>query len=545
MNHRFRSALVFTLCLSLAACGGSGSGTSASPGASADASPTVSQGTVTGFGSVIVDGDRISDTSATVETVGDGGLARAGKSADVKLGQRVEVDRAADGSARTIRVVPELIGVVSALDALNKTLTVNTNTVRTNADPTSGPVTTYGGYSAFGDIAVSDRVEVHGYPVVSGTGTLTIQATRIEQKAASTAALVTGTIGSLASGSFRLGSLTVSTGPSTVVRPTGAVLANGQRVSVLAAAGISAGAMTATEIRVRRASSDSTTIRSAGMIAGYVPASSTFTIGGLAVDASAASVVPASASLANDLYAVVTGTFDAGGNVLKATQVRVLRAVTQPPVELHGTITEFVDASRFKVRGVLVDATGATFKNGSSGSLANNVAVEIHGNVVNDVVKATTVEVQTLDSHDAVDLVATVQGYDPATRALTLTLRVGATLKLTLADPTTFLPAGKTAADLTAGTAVLVHGTRSGGDWNADTVTVLGQTSVGSAFLLGIAADLSPSTGTPTTFKIEGLTMNVGTATLPAGFAAGSRVIVQYGFAGGVYTATSVQLLTN
>ncbi len=546
-RRTLRSITNVALCAALAACGGNTGDTTGATGASSTtaSSPALTKGTVTGFGSVIVDGERISDAGATVEVQGDAGLAAKGLATDVKLGQRVEVDRDADGKALTIHIAPELIGLVTAIDASAHTVTVNTIAIGTNTDAANGPVTTYDGYTQFSDIAVGDRVEVHGSATVEGSGKIAITATRIEQKPMTTAVVVTGPISDFSSTgkTFKLAGLTVTFGDATRLLPTGATLADGERVTVLAANGVNAGAIDATAIRVRKAPGTSETIRVAGLISGLVSGGTTLKIGDLAVDASKAKITPASGSLGNGQYAIAVGTVDTATGTLDATEVHVIRGLTTLPVELHGTITDFTSASAFKLRGVLVDASAAKIRGGVLADLADNVAVEVHGNVVDNVVEASTVDIQKVSDQDVADITGVVQKLDPTTKVLTLTLRNGAPFAVNLTDASVYMPNGKTIDSLTIGTLVRVHGHVVSGALTADLVVVFGAAdSAAPHTVTGGVHDIAPSTGTPESFRIEGLTIRVGSATLPQGFANGVRVLVQFTVSNGVFTATSIAL---
>ncbi|MDO8303205.1 MAG: hypothetical protein Q7T18_08185, partial [Sedimentisphaerales bacterium] len=144
MNKQTILSIVASTCVAgiLSACGGAGSGystatvnTTPTPVASGNA--TIS-GTVTGFGSLIVDGKRI-----------DNHAVAAGKehedasvvTVELKLGQHVEVQHDGNLVAKQIRVISEVEGRVEKIDLTAGSLTVLGQSIFVNIDATLGPVT--------------------------------------------------------------------------------------------------------------------------------------------------------------------------------------------------------------------------------------------------------------------------------------------------------------------------------------------------------------------------------------------------------------------
>ena len=109
------SRAALTACASLAilgvlaACGGGNEQTARTGSGGSGLGTTV--GSVTGFGSVIVDGEAWDDRNARVE------IERAGAvlPAESKLGQRVEIEYQQRGTADRVRVNAEVIGRVSEI----------------------------------------------------------------------------------------------------------------------------------------------------------------------------------------------------------------------------------------------------------------------------------------------------------------------------------------------------------------------------------------------------------------------------------------------
>ena len=108
VTHTLAGAALLS-ALVLAACGG-GSGGSASTAASSSVAQTAS-GTVTGFGSVYVDGVEIEDARATTRVENADGSYSA---TALQLGQRVRVAHDGSGTASGVTVDAAVIGAVAS-----------------------------------------------------------------------------------------------------------------------------------------------------------------------------------------------------------------------------------------------------------------------------------------------------------------------------------------------------------------------------------------------------------------------------------------------
>ena len=142
--HGALLALSLGAAVALQGCNG-GSADNTASGSSAgvgSGGSGYSTGTVTGFGSVVVDGVHIDDRNATADSEVSGGTTEP---ADVKLGQRVEVETSQDGVAKAIHVMAEVIGLVQSVDSAGQKLVVAGQTVLINSDANKGPVTVYDG----------------------------------------------------------------------------------------------------------------------------------------------------------------------------------------------------------------------------------------------------------------------------------------------------------------------------------------------------------------------------------------------------------------
>jgi hypothetical protein len=100
--------------------------------------------------------------------------------------------------------------------------------------------------------------------------------------------------------------------------------------------------------------------------------------------------------------------------VLKATRIWVIPASEQRRVVLTGQATEFVSAKNFKVRGVLVDADAANYKNGAKAELKMGAFVTVVGHVDKDYVKADEVRFDTPPRGMEIKLFGVVSEYKAA-----------------------------------------------------------------------------------------------------------------------------------
>jgi hypothetical protein len=403
---RWRRALgAGFVAMLLAACGGGGDGAVGSGGTgtatptvgsgTASATPAVSAGTISGFGSVIVNGVRYDDAKATV--IDDAGAVRG--SASLRLGMQVEV-RGSDnadglsGTADSIRVSDEARGPVSAIDVAAGTLRVLGIPVKV------GTATIYDGVTGLAGLALGDIVEVHGR---ADRSTDLVSATRVQKLPAYVAGAVLDARATLrnlnrTALTFSLGAMTIDYSRANYDRATLTGLASGPgdglRIRATAAR-LPAGSTWQVDTLALVPAADTSGVSSAsleGKIADFV-APARFTVDGVPVDASAATVSGGSAAaFANGLEVHVRGTMVAG--VLKAASVAI--EVEDPAgteFEVKGPITAFVSSANFTVRGVVVDAsgTGVSFSGGTARDLALGRTVEVHGRILGSVARATEV----------------------------------------------------------------------------------------------------------------------------------------------------------
>lgn len=365
--------------LALAACGGGGSSVA---GVSSGGTGSYSSGPVTGFGSVILNGNsvRLDDASATVTD--EDGNAMRGK---LKLGMVARVkgsasSTGADGSttatAQSIMVSGELQGPIDSgtIDTGAKSFQVLGQTVKVTGSTiidTSIP-------SGFNSLVAGNLVEVHG---VLDPDTNTLSATFIEKKASVDVFKVQGTVSAhdATAKEFTIGSIRVGYG-TTAAAEVRVEPRDGTLVRVRFAFADPAPAVwPATRIRPPEVNNDDVSeAEIEGSITAYTSPSQ-FSVNGIPVNSS--SVSPAPTGLGVGVRVEVKGSMSAG--TLTATQVKIETdaEISALKFELHGPVSGFVPGTpTFVVRGVEVRYTGGTeFKDGTDATLTNGRSVEVRG----------------------------------------------------------------------------------------------------------------------------------------------------------------------
>jgi hypothetical protein len=290
-------------------------------------------------------------------------------------------------------------------------------------------------------------------------------------------------------------------------------------------------------------------LRVTGVVAGFVAAARTFTLGALAVDAGAAVFVPDAASLVNGqpvtLLAspaayVATG---AGAPRLQAAQVRI---AALPASSLDDTLsgsvssldtgakTFLLGAQRVSYAGAAISPAGASLSNGSY--------VQVQGRVGGDgTLVATAVNVRAGETEDEADLSGTIVAFDPVAKAFTL--------RDVLVDASMAALQGCPVGGLANGLYVQVAGALASNGVTAATIQCQSEPAGGTVERQGRASGvdtvattftLTPGTGAPITVQWTGTTY-FGSGLAPATLS-GKTVDVQGSFAGAVLVATKVKL---
>lgn len=359
-------------------CGGGSASTTAglSPG-TGGTGVIYSQGSISGFGSVIVNNIEFDDRAAIVQL--DGTTL---SSADLRLGMvaSVQGERGADpklGTASHIAVWSIAQGLVTNVaQGVATEFTVAGIKVQADAN------TVFDGLANASAVATGQRVAVWGLQA-GADDSRRWHATRVEV-VADTALVSTGLVTAMGSQSGLNG--LILTGPAA------GNLTMGQLVRVrgaLSAAG--------TSLQIERVDVQGSALamQSKGEveIEGFVtdtPTASGFMLGNIVVDASA--IAPISTQIKKGARVEVHGTWQSG--VLKATEVELEAEQTLQTVELKGVMDPFVSKAEFWVRGQRCDATGITkVDHGTLADLKQGVEVKLKGSKAGDVVVVTELEI--------------------------------------------------------------------------------------------------------------------------------------------------------
>ena len=352
-THRL-IAFCVTATLVLAACGGSGNDVA---GIDRTGAPVIaSYGTVTAFGSVVVNGVRYDTSQATFAIDGD-----AGAQADLAIGDVVLVNGTLDsggttGVATTVRFDNNVEGPVTSIDTAANTFVALGQLVRVSADTSfdSGiqPAAPSG-------LAVGDVVEVSG--LVQGDDS--INATRIERRPNGGGTYqIIGVVAATQIGShtFSLGAAVVDYGVAVVSGVPGGVVANGQRVRVKGTFGAN-GVLVASRVDYQSntlggASGERREVE--GAITRFASVTD-FSVGSLNVTTTAQTSYHGgtAADLGLNLKVEVEGTLNGSGQLV-ATNIELRRSA---PVRLVASVDSVgVAANSFVALGVTVQVDART-----------------------------------------------------------------------------------------------------------------------------------------------------------------------------------------
>jgi hypothetical protein len=350
--------LGISIVLTLFACSGGGGIGFAGIGGSG----FISSGSITGFGSVFVNGVEF-DTSSTTFNIDDSG---SGSQDDLAVGMIVTVNGTVNadgvtGTATSISFDDQLQGPVSNLsapdpDGENRTFTILGTTVRISAIDTVFDVTSSLNATPFDfdSIMNSYWTEISGFFNAAGE----LVATRVELNAT---AFDTSNV---------------------------------------------------TELK--------------GTVTGFTDNSTPFGLAGLSginIDASAATIEDLPNGLSDGISVEVKGTCsDPACNTLSATRVEGQNNFDDADkISIEGLVTNFVDNSNFKVNGISVDASNASLQP-TSLALREGARVEVEGPISNNTIQALTVELRGGDAK----VHATISSVDPATGNFIVTVNAQA-----------------------------------------------------------------------------------------------------------------------
>lgn len=381
-------ALAAAIAMTLVACGGGSSDTSA-PAAPADpaTASALYAGPIAGFGSVIVNGVRFSSVGA--ELVDDD--AQTLSLAQLKLGMTLRITGDTDentlqGTATRLELVHGDRGQVTALDLNAGTLTVLGQLVVTNA------ATVYQGASGLAALTVGQPVEVYGALQADGS----LLATLVEVKTTLTSINLNGRMQSVTATTFQVGSLTVDYSAAQMSGVPG----EGKQVKVKAATGPTNNVLNASSVQIFDSGSiyganvaANTRLKIKG-VADAAPVNGSLTLSGTPVDVSAA-VIKGGGAIVAGQFIEVKGNWN--GSLLQATEVEV-EGYRESQIggrnELYGSVSS-ISGNIAVVNGVTVDLSNAVFSRGSAAQMTVGSYVEIKGNMAGNTLQASKVELKT------------------------------------------------------------------------------------------------------------------------------------------------------
>ncbi len=355
-----RVALLVVLCLG---CGGGGSEIAATGGIGGTG---ISQGTITAFGSIFVNGIEWNIDSATIEVDGS-----AATETDLRVGMRVRVvgDFTGDGStgsATSVRFDASIEGPISDVPVLvlpggtEKSFTILGRTILVDQ---SGTV--FGDGASFASLVKDQVLEISGYEEDANT----IRASRVALRGlfpAVTAATLSGTVQNLTknpdgSGIFEIGSITIRYSMMTQFEDlTVEELVVGRTVDVEGALCVTGNELDADQIEAEEVGlgqADIDDVELEGVVSNYVSLAD-FDVDGVNVDASSATLEPLALVVADGSFVEVEGALIA--NVIVADVVKS-EEDEEEEVAIRAAVTSVdLGAQEITVLGIVVFADGHT-----------------------------------------------------------------------------------------------------------------------------------------------------------------------------------------
>lgn len=339
--------------LAIAACGGGGQ---QSAGIDGRGNPTptvavVSRGTVTGFGSIIVNGLTFDTDVATFGIDG-----RGGTQADLSVGHVVTVQGVIDedGTAPVANVVTfddVVEGPISAIDPAAQTLTVLGQLIQVDADTSFDDDISP---ASLDGLNLTDTIEVSGFRRADGS----VSATRIERRLAAGELEVTGTISNLAGTSFDINGFVVDFSAAMLQDFPGGSPENGQLVEAKGDSLGGSGELLATQLEYKGGNlgTDGDRAELEGFVTRFTSATD-FDVENVPVTTNAQTVFEngSAADLALNRKVEVEGDINAAG-VLVASKVEI---------KLSGfiraeSLVEDVQADQLTVLGIVIQVNAAT-----------------------------------------------------------------------------------------------------------------------------------------------------------------------------------------
>jgi Domain of unknown function (DUF5666) len=389
------SALLASLvaAITLTACGGGGGGSGGTGDSLASADTGFSQGAITGFGSIIVNGVRFDDSKARISDDDDDD-SPGRNSDDLRLGMVVSVSSTGTGTATAtasaISFGSELKGPVQSINgststgtstvtAGTQTLTILGQTVVVGTRTVFDPISLPGGFAS---IRVGNVLEVHGH-LDAASNKLT--ATRINREDNANKYKITGNVSGLNSVSFKIGSSTINYAAIVGTNNLRTTLSNSLTVKVSLNT-IPTATDTWTALRIKSAKKNlenRSKVEVEGLITDFTSLTSTFKVNGIPVQVTTTTSLPAGTTLANGVNVEVHGSLVNGTLIASRIKLEGKDDDTNEDrgIELHGLVSSVNPGSKtFSLRGLTVSFAGpVNFQKGSVANLINGANVEVKG----------------------------------------------------------------------------------------------------------------------------------------------------------------------
>jgi len=357
----FRATLALAVLAAVAGCGGGTDGTGGSPPVLA--APVTSSGVMI-KGSVIVNGLRFDDTTATVTD--DRGRTAAQLASGMVVKVRGRSDDNVNGTAERVDVENEVRAPIASLNAATSPQSFVAGGLTVYVDA----ATVYANVAGFSGLALGTRVEVHGLRDAAGS----LRASRVEVVAAGVGAdELRGPVASLntTADTFQLNTgITVNYAGATFA-PAGASEASlGNGVLVEVRGSLSGNVFTATQVDIEDLEDSSLRgnagekAEAEGFVTGYTVHPGTFQVGGRSVVTTALTrfVGGSAADLVNGAKVEAEGTVNAQGGLtaskieFRSTRVLLEGLVTAVNLGARtatvlGQVVQVNDLTRLETRG--------------------------------------------------------------------------------------------------------------------------------------------------------------------------------------------------
>lgn len=387
--HRlFARIFPLLMTLLLMSCGGSSDWLSASGIGVGTGGTGFVSGTITGLGSIYIDGVRYDESQAVLEQ-GSSDLSKteAIQVSDLQVGQYALLELNAQGTLVRVRIDSQLVGTVSAIAQYEKQITVWGQKVQLNTDPTQGPVTVLAGYPRLEDMKVEDRVQIYGVlqtdPQDSSRDL--IRASRIEKldPANTLSARITGTL----RGSENQPMLAGRAFPTK--ETTGALITtvvpweqekdpHSAPWQVQATRNLGSSALATDKLRL------------SGLV--QIGENGVVMVQGVPIDTSSTALDAIRPQLRTGTYITINGSVNQQTGKLVANTIETTPQGGRVQ-ELHGTVSAWVDLSSFTLRGIHINASRAQWGEGTPADLRDGRYVEVMGTVSGNTFQATRISV--------------------------------------------------------------------------------------------------------------------------------------------------------